>query len=179
MRLAPHLELLALAPGARAVWLPGAGSTTGPRSVSKFGDSNLQALRAIAEGRGADRWEAGGLTPERLALLRALPLAAFSAESASALLWCLRNETYFLQGLDRRADVQLVSYEQFCAAPQQVMADLCAAWASPTARARGAGGAPGPVVPPAPLDLDPRVRAMCDDMAARLDAACRPRPGTS
>ena len=172
-------ELLDLAPGARAIWVVRGVDDRVRSSVSKFGDSNLQALRAIAAGTGLDRWEAGGLSAQQRALLQEMDLDQMSAESASALLWCLRNETFFAQGLEQRADVSLVSYEQFCADPAGVMSDLCASLGFPYRDELVAGVRPRPPRAPAPLPLDPRVRAMCDDMEARLGAASRLRGGAA
>lgn len=167
-------ELLALptaSPG-RAIWVIRRVDDRVRSSVSKFGNSNLLALRTIADGSGLARWEAGGLSSESLSLLRELPLGNFSAESGSALMWCLRNEMFFSQALDRRPDVSLVSYDGFVAAPADVMSALCARLGFPYrpslvegVRSRGSADR-------GRLELDPRVRELCEAMQTRLDVAC-------
>lgn len=145
-------------------------------AVSKFGDSNRRALTAIVAGERS-RWEAGGLTDADIDLLRSLSVAELSAESASALFWYLRNDLYFRQELDRRDDVLLVSYGDMVADPMCHMTSICDFLGfnfSPAlvehidARAAGTRR----------LDLDPRVRQLCDELTSRLTAASV-RPTTS
>ncbi len=172
------VELLALptATAGQAIWVFRQVDNRVRSSVAKFGNSNLLALRAIAGGQTARRWEAGGLSPQSLALLRDLPLGSLSAESGSALLWCIRNEVFFTQALDRRPDVSLVSYDRFVADPAGVMSALCGKLGisyRPSfvegIRAQGTAGR-------ARLDLHPRVRQLCEQMQARLDAVLLTTP---
>ena len=165
-------ELLALGGDrARAVWVYRAVDDRVRSSVAKFGDSNKRALLDIAAGTGAQRWEAGGLTQDDLALLAELPLAALSAESCSALFWALRNRLFFRQGLDGRPGVCLVSYDAFVRAPEPVVRDLCTRLGFPYRTALVDGVAPRGAAGRRPLDLDPRVRALCDEVGARLERA--------
>ena len=52
-------------------------------------------------------------------------MTAMSPESAAALFWYLRNRLYFELGLDRRADVLLVSYGAMVADPAAEMGRIC------------------------------------------------------
>ena len=47
-------------------------------------------------------WQAGGLGPERLELIRGFDHGAMTRESAAALFWFLRSSLYFDMGLDTR-----------------------------------------------------------------------------
>src|SRR5262249_25302258 len=94
-------------------------------------------------------------------------------ESAAALFWFLRNSLYFALGLDRRADVLLVSYGAMVSDPGAEMRRICDFLSLDyrpqldshvDARAAGAG---------APLAIDPEVRRLCDELTARLDATHR------
>jgi len=140
-------------------------------SLAKFGASNLDALRRIAAGDGGGMWQAGGLSAERLAQVRDLVGDNTTPETAAALFWYLRNALYFDLGLDRRADVLLVSYEAMVADPAAEMRRICTFLDLPYrpslhehVDARSASERP-------PLAIDPRVRTLCDELAARLEAA--------
>ncbi len=167
--------LLALGgPGtARAIWVYREVDGRVRSSVSKFGDSNLQALRRIAAGRGDTAWEAGGLEEPQIALLRGMPLDSMTPESASALFWYLRNDLYFSTGLHRRDDVVLVSYDAFLAAPEATMRALSSRIGFRYRQALVEGIAPRGAARPEQLQLDPRVRELCDEMQMRLDADSR------
>jgi hypothetical protein len=142
-------------------------------SVAKFGTGNLDALRAIAAGDGADRWEAGGLSSADLDLLRSLPVHSFSPESASALFWYLRNGIFFSSGLHERGDVSLVSYDAFVSAPAPTMSALCARVGFPYRAELIAGIEPHRSPAREPLKLDPDVRTLCQQMQSRLDTTSR------
>jgi hypothetical protein len=154
----------------RAIWAYRAVDGRVRSSVAKFGDSNLQALRRIAAG-DTGIWQAGGLTEERLALVRGLDLGAMTAESGAALFWMLRNQLFFDLGLDRRDDVLLASYGATIEDPEAALRRVCAFLDFPYrpelaahVDRRAAGGRP-------PLDLDPRVRELCSELERRLEAA--------
>jgi hypothetical protein len=143
-------------------------------AVAKFGDVNRRALTEIAESPGpVDRWEAGGLTDETRELIRSLDPASMSPESAAALFWYVRNSLFFQLGLDQRRDVLLTSYQEFLADPEASMRRLCRFLGLPYddafvrhvgAGSRRPGGGPS-------VEIDPRVRAMCDELKERLDVA--------
>lgn len=166
-------ELLALdGPRAgRAVWAYRDVDDRARSEVSKFGDSNLQALRRIAAGRASDDWQAQRLGDEARELVGSFDYSRMSVDTAAALFWYVRNGLFFELGLDRRPDVLLSSYEALVADPQGCMDDVCRHiglvnrpqfWQHVERRSFHRSR---------PLDIDPRVRRLCDDMAARLDDA--------
>jgi hypothetical protein len=164
-------RLGAPSPG-RAIWAYREVDGRVRSSVAKFGDSNLQALRRVAAG-DTSIWQAGGLSAQRLELLRSFDLSGMSAESGAALFWWLRNQLYFDLGLDGRADVALAWYEATVADPEAAIARVCEFLDFPyrpelaahvDRRATGAR---------APLALDGRVRELCDALQGRLAAAYR------
>ena len=76
-------------------------------------------------------------------------------------------------GLDRRDDVLLASYQDMLASPAPAMQAICRFLRLEYRPAliehiapRGPGGA-------RPLDIDPRVRVLCDQLQSRLDEALR------
>jgi len=168
----------ALVRPAKAIWAVRSVDGRVRSSVAKFGDANRQALADIAAtGLPNARWEAGGLDEPLLDLVRGLDPAKLTAESASALFWYLRNDLYFRLGLDQRPDVTLARYDDFVQAPEPSMRALCDFLEFPYADrlikhidARTAGRRP-------PLEIDPRVRALCDELTARVDATTTQRTG--
>jgi hypothetical protein len=92
-------------------------------------------------------------------------------ESGSALFWYVRNSLFFELGLHKRPDVLLVSYDSFVSNPETSMRTVCEHigfdWhprlvAHVTSRTKG---------PQQPVDIDPRIRWLCDDLQGRLAAA--------
>ena len=164
------LDGLGLSRPPHAIWAYRSVDGRARSAVAKFGDVNRRVLTEIAAGRGAGKWQAGGLPERTLQLIRDVDPAGLSPESAAALFWYARNSLLFALGLDRRADVTVVSYEAMVADPEKTMRPLCDALgvayddalvAHIDARAAGSGR---------PLELDPRVRAACDELTEALDA---------
>jgi hypothetical protein len=116
-------------------------------------------------------WQAGGLSPERLELIRSFDYGEMTPESAAALFWFVRNSLYFDMGLDTRSDVALASYGATVAGPEQAMRALCDVLDLPYQPALIAHIDARSSRPSAPLELDPRVAELCDALEARLDAA--------
>ena len=143
-------------------------------AVTKFGDVNLRVVRDIAAGRGGDRWQGqrvSGATSDRLAQVdwdRATPA------TGAAAFWYLRNVLFFELGLDRRPDVWLASYESTVIAPQQSVRELCS-FLGFRFHPRLAAHVDGRAAAPRRDDIDPVVRAWCDELQDRLDAVVASR----
>lgn len=165
-------DIPAGAPG-RALWAYRDVDGRARSAVAKFGDANLQALRDIAAGRAGPRWEGQRLSEASLRTIGSFDLDAMSPWTAAALFWYVRNSLFFELGLDRRADVLLVSYDAFVADPRAAMAAVCAhigfdyddALVAHVAPRAGHGGDR--------LPIDPGVRELCHGLRARLDEAER------
>jgi hypothetical protein len=168
-RVAELLDGLGVPTPGRAIWAYRDVDGRARSALAKFGDANLRALREIASGAGLCRWQAQGLSARSLELLGSFDYGRMSPADAAALFWYVRNLLYFEQGLERRGDVMLCSYDRMVAAPEETMRALCAflgvAW-RPELVAHVAPRS-GPGRPR--LDLDPRIRAHCEDLRARLD----------
>jgi hypothetical protein len=167
-------ELGTPSPG-RAIWAYRDVRGRVRSAVQKFGSANLDALRRIADGEGDRMWQAGGLGPERLELIRSFDYGRMTPQSAAALFWFLRNALFFDRGLDTRSDVVLASYSATVRGPERAMRALCVALDfeyQPALiahiDARSSRQAP-------PLELDPRIAELCDGLEARLDAAYEAR----
>ncbi len=171
-RTADLLDGIATPSPARAIWAYRGVDGRVRSSTTKFGDSNLQALRRIAAG-DTGIWQAGGLSAARLELIATFDLGAMSAESGAALFWWLRNQLFFDLGLDARTDVVLASYEATVEDPEAAIGRVCAFLGFPYRPElaehidrRAAGSRP-------PLPIDARVRELCTDLEDRLAAAYR------
>lgn len=160
----------------RAIWVHRNVDDRARSAVRKFGSHNRDVLAAIAQGNTTHHmWQAGGLSARHIDLLRSLPAAALTPESGAALFWYLRNVRFFDLGLDERGDVLALGYDTFVARPGLEIARLCQFLAIDPAQLPAA--APRAIDPdrsvgsarPA-LEIDDRVRALCDDLAARFAA---------
>lgn len=167
-RVGHLLDDLALSSPPRALWVYRNMEGRVRSSVAKFGDTNLRALREISAGRGHNRWEAQRLSPQSTELIRSFSYDGMTPESGSALFWYVRNSLFFELALHKRSDVLLVSYDSFVSDPEGSMRTVCEHigfdWsphliAHVTSRARG---------PQSSVDIDPRIRTLCDDLQDRL-----------
>lgn len=163
-------DLLDATPGSTALWAWRNVDDRVRSAVAKFGDVNRRVLAEIAAGQGLDRWQAARLSPASLQLIRDVDPARLSPESAAALFWLVRNRLVLELGLARRPDVLLVSYDRLVREPEKNMRGV--------AEFIGLEFTPGlcdhidtrSMTATPPLDLDPRIRAECDELTAALDA---------
>jgi hypothetical protein len=157
----------------RAVWIYRSVEGRARSAVATFGDSNVRVLRAIAEGRGAHRWQAQGLSERSMNLIRRQDYDRISPEAAAALFWCVRNSLYFDHGLHERDDVTLVSYDAFVRDPETTIRSLCAFLEFPYDESLIAHIEPRPARAGQPLQLAPDVAQLANELTARLDEAAR------
>ena len=138
-------------------------------AVRKFGDVNRRVLAEIAAGGGHDLWQAQRLPGETVDLIRTFDYGAMSPESAAALFWYVRNSLYFSLGFDGRDDMVLASYDSLLADPPAVMRRLCD-FVGLRYDDRMVSHVSSPRVVQ-PVDIEPRIRQLCDELTARLDKA--------
>jgi len=168
-------DLLAL-PGprpGRALWMWRDVDDRARSEVAKFGPANLNALRAIADGTIGAGWQGGGLGPAARRLIASFDYDTMDQHTAAALFWYVRNDLYFRLGLDRRPDVLLVSYGEMVRDPQATARRLCGFLDLPYRPSFVAGVVAGPERDRLPID--PRVRAICDELTVRLTAGVTQR----
>jgi hypothetical protein len=111
-------ELLDHFPGSKAIWIF-RHYAAAVNSASIKWTSGRENVRRLAHG-DLDKagWRAGGLTPEKLRIVRELYRPDMSLLEANAVMWYLRNGLFFDLGADVRPDVMLVRYEDIVADPQ-------------------------------------------------------------
>lgn len=170
-RLDELLDGLGTPSAGRALWIHRNVDDRVRSSISKFGDSNLRALRAIVDGRGASSWQAQGLSASSTELIRASVEEGLTPEAASAVFWLVRNSILFERGWDRRSDVAIVSYDAIVERPAEVMAALCGFLGIPMDDRYASHIAPRRPRASRRLDLPVAIRAACDDLTARLESA--------
>jgi hypothetical protein len=163
-------ELLALGtptPG-RAIWAYRGVDGRVRSALAKFGDTNLRVLAEIAAGAGADLWQAQRLSDENRALIASFDWTSMSPASAAALFWYIRNSLFFDLGLDRRDDVLLSSYDALVEQPEARTRALASFIGLQWHPDLAAHIDQRNITPSAPLEIDPQVRSVCDDLEARL-----------
>jgi hypothetical protein len=172
-RTAELLDGLGTPSSGKAIWAYRAVDGRVRSALAKFGDFNLRALSRIAVGEGSDLWQAQGLSEASLELIRGFDYERLAPSSAAALFWYVRNALFFELGLAERSDVVLMSYDAMLARPEPTMRALCAFLGLPfepefighvEARPK-----PGSAVE----EIDPVIRARCQDLQERLDAVAR------
>lgn len=171
------LALPGLAPG-RALWVYRDVDDRARSEVAKFGDANLRALRAIADGSIGARWQGQRLDPATVELIRDLEPERLDPYDGAALFWYVRNSLYFRLGLDRRDDVLLCRYDTLVTDPAAQIRRLCDFLDFPYhprlhahIAPRRSHGAVSDGEGNRPLPIDTRIRALCDELAERLDPA--------
>jgi hypothetical protein len=179
-RTAGLLDYLGTPSPGRAIWVYRSVDGRVRSALAKFGDNNLGVLREIAAGRGLDRWQAQGLSHEKLQLIRGFDYDELTPESAAALFWYLRNGLYFDLGLNERDDVILMSYDALVADPEGAMGPLCKFLAFPFREDLVRHVEPREAPLRRPLVIDPLISRLCEDLHRRLDEemeAQHPRAG--
>jgi hypothetical protein len=154
----------------RAVWIYRAMEGRVRSSMAKWPDNARRVLGAIADGR-TDLWQARGLSAERLRLVRELGGGGLSQESASALLWYLRNSLVFDLGLPSRPDVAIIAYEDLLRDPERRLRSLCAFIGIPYDRRMARGISERPPATAGVLAIDPEIARRCEELRERLNAA--------
>lgn len=171
-RVVELLDRLGTPSPGKAIWVYRGFEGRVRSSVAKFGDANLRAFQRIAAGQGSGMWQAGGLGPDRLELIRSFDLGSMDPASASALFWYLRNSLFFDLGLDRRGDVILISYDATVADPERSMRALASFLGIPL-RPELAAHVERRTGPGDRVEIDGRIRILCEELLARLDAHIR------
>lgn len=171
-RIAALLDELGTPTPGKALWAFRSVDGRVRSSLAKFGDSSRRALRRIAAGRGGDLWQAQGLSPESLELIRSFDDDRLSPGSASALFWYVRNAIVFEHGLHERDDVLLVSYDRIVEEPAAQMRRLCDFLGLSFDERLVSHIEPRHAASDPALGIDPEIRRLCEALGERLrDAA--------
>ncbi|HNQ22077.1 MAG TPA: hypothetical protein PKK06_03185 [Phycisphaerae bacterium] len=163
--------LLDLHPRARAVWIYRRWPDVVNSALRNFTEHNRYLHYMLHEPRVA-RWRLQNVDAQCLQLVERFYKQGVSEASARALIWYLRVYQYFQQDLPSDPRTMLLSYEQTVQEPHAHLPRLFAAcglsyeerFARPLfTTSVGRHAAP---------EIDPEIAALCDEMYARLEAAC-------
>jgi hypothetical protein len=111
------VEFLETFPNARVVWIF-RDYRDAVNSAARKWTSALRHVRSLAHGDlKSAGWRAGGLTEEKLALVRELYTPDLSLVAAHGIMWYLRNSLFFDLQLHQRHDALLVRYEDLVKQP--------------------------------------------------------------
>lgn len=165
-------DLLDWFPAARAIWIYRDYRAVAASNLRHFGERNgFDDLEPILAGDATD-WRAEHLAPADAAQVRRAAAGPLGAHDAAALFWWARNSLYFSLGLVSDPRVALCRYEDLVTSPAAVMrrayafvgreypGDAIVKDVLTGSKDRGRD-----------LPLDDGVRALCEGMLARLDAA--------
>jgi len=166
-------ELLERFPGSKAIWIFRNYQDT-VNSASLKWTSGRTMLRRLAQGQlNPDDWRRGGVTQEKLQIVRRLYRDDMSQHEANAVMGYLRNSLFFDLRCDERSDVLLVRYEDLVTDPVEHVTRIFRFIGVPVpAGALGAvkGGARGSRAFP---EISPDIRRLCEDVYDRLLAHYR------
>jgi hypothetical protein len=162
-------ELLALFPNSRAVWVYRhyADSVT---SILQRWPEERNGIDALARlGSRAAGWRGQGMTDATWGLLSMQYSPDWNDATANAWFWYLRHQLFFDHGFDANSDVMLVRYESLLFDPERVIQPIAELAGVPLTPVMASVPHERPVQRHVAPDIAPEVRALCDDMQARLD----------
>jgi hypothetical protein len=163
--------LLNYFPGAKALFMYRRYTDVASSDLSKFGPRNaIDNIRPIAVGDTHD-WRSAGASAAVRAHVAKFYSDTMSPNDAAALFWFARNQLYYDLELQSRAEVMLCRYEHLAAEPAALMRQVYefVGVNCPDLSHTGQVHAES-VTKGKSLELLPAVRALCDQLQARLDA---------
>jgi len=167
-------QLMADFAPARAIWMY--------RHYDDMINSNMVAwpggrnqIEDIVRDRDSAGWRGRGMTDETHAIIRRHHRPEMNDASALGLFWYYRNQLFFDQGFDRNDRVMLVRYESMVTDPAKHVAAIARFAGIECRRSMVDLISPASVRKRPSPDIDGDVRALCDEMLARLDAVWRSR----
>lgn len=161
-------QLMARFTPAQTVWIVRAFEDVVNSATRSFGNFPQQVGR-IAANRDAAQWRGRGMSAATHALVRALYRPDMNEASAAALTWYFRNVLYFEHEFATCPSVLLVRYEDLVSEPvaqfQRIFGFLdmaCPSWIGDHITPRSIGKNASP-------QIDPGVRAACEELTGRFD----------
>lgn len=165
-------RLLTRFDGSRAIWVYRAYQDAANSSVLKWGNHFKDDMVRWVARSELDRLGPRGkrVSSETVQLFARIFHDDLSDEDGACLYWYMRNRLYFDLELHRDPRVLLVQYEDAVLHPEQAFRRIFGFLGFPydpaivaEVFASSVGKQPGP-------SLDPRVREVCDELKAQLDA---------
>jgi glycosyltransferase involved in cell wall biosynthesis len=164
----------------KVIWVYRDVDATVRSHLRRFGHDAYDALSALSAGEPGNSWHGEGLSPDSLALVRAVKWDTATPADAAALLWYVRHRLVFERGLAGAPNVLVLSYDAMVREPERIGPALCdfagvewdaRAWVHVDKRSVRERGA---------VKLDAAIRARCVELTGELDrAAAVARPGVA
>lgn len=156
--------------GARACWIFRNYESVILSNLRRF-DQKRNYLDEIVQDRNAGVWRARGMTDETYHKIKSVYRPSINNESAQAIFWYYRNQLMFDQGLEEDNRVLVFDYDDLLASTRERLVSLCGhigirCNSHMVRHVRVPSAAPIKSLP-----IDAEVRAICDEMYARLRAA--------
>lgn len=160
---------------AKTLWIVRAFEDVVNSATRSFRNFPKQVGR-IAANRDDAQWRGRGMSDATHALVRELYHPDLNEASAAALTWYFRNVLFFEHGFDSNPDVLLMSYERLVTAPDAQFRRAFEFLGIPySTRISGIVSAQSIRKNTAP-PIEPRIRALCDGLAARFAASLEVEP---
>jgi len=158
-------------PNAKALFMYRRYADVASSDLRRFGTQNaIDNIRPIANG-DAHNWRSAGATPAVREHIGRFFSENMNPNDAAALFWFARNHLYYDLELAAHGDVMLCRYEHLATEPPAVMrriydfAGVACPDLSHTRQVHSSSVSQGKS-----LELLPEVRALCEQLQARLDA---------
>jgi hypothetical protein len=110
-------EILDAFQGSKAIWIYRRYQDVVNSALRRF-PNHREHLRWLLEDPIRAGWRVHGMTEDHMGLVRQYYSDALTEASARALIWYLRNDTYFTQSLESDERVLLVKYENLVCDPE-------------------------------------------------------------
>lgn len=163
--------LLNYFPGTKALFMYRRYDDVASSDLHRFGPGNaIDNLRPIATGNTHD-WRSSGTAATVRARIAHFFSDTMSPSDAAALFWLARNQLYYDLELSAHREVMLCRYEALIAEPATVMSriyEFSGVTCPELSHARQLCS--GAATRSESLELLPEVRALCEQLQARLDA---------
>lgn len=168
------LELLEEFPNAKGIWAYRGYSGVANSRVKKFGEEvQFKLINLIIDG-DTQEWSSERLPDYLRQLVIDVWQPTMSPYDAAALFWYVRNELFFIQDLGNNPRVKMCRYEEIAVNPRQIIGEIY----------HFLGIAPPPdeafgrvhnnsLSKGKELNLDPKIRELCQEMQQRLISAHR------
>lgn len=163
--------LLNYFPASKALFMYRRYADVASSDLRKFGQRNaIDNIRPIAAGNTHD-WRSAGATPLVREQVGKFFAETMNPNDAAALFWYARNQLYFDLELAQHSEAMLCRYEHLAAEPAVVMRriyEFAGATCPDLSHTRQVHSSS--VTKGKNLELLPEVRALCEQLQARLDA---------
>ncbi|MCP5149819.1 MAG: sulfotransferase [Chromatiales bacterium] len=159
-------------PTARSIWIHRSCDDVVNSSLENFRE-HREYLRLVLEEPGRAGWRRENLSDQDLASISRHHGRGIDDASARALIWFLRNSLLFRQDLLRDGRTLVLRYEDLVRSPRRECELITRFLGLASSGRMAAGVHPRSVGKKAVRDIDPEIRALCDELADRLHAAGR------